>query len=87
MIFMFPKTDSSSCVVALAVSLPITNLLSLLVGILVGVLAMWCWNKKSAMKTSADLTTVPPNPVYDEVSQDRGVNIQLTTNEAYGHVK
>ena len=40
--------------------------------------------KKSAMKTSAaDLTTVPQNPVYDEaVSQDRGANVQLTTNEA-----
>ena len=68
---------------ALAVSLPF----AILVGILVGALAMWCWNKKSTVKTSADLTTVPPNPVYDEVSQDRGVNVQLTTNEAYGHVK
>ena len=87
-IFMFPKTDSSSCtcVVALAVSLPITSLLSLLVGTLVAALVMWCWNKKSAVKTSADLTTIPPNPVYDEVSQDRGVNVQLTSNEAYGHV-
>ena len=84
---MFPKTDSNSFVVALAVSLPITSLLSLLVGFLLGLLTMWCWNRKSAMKTSADLTTLPPNPVYDEVSQDRGVNVQLTTNEAYGHVK
>ena len=87
MVVMFPTTDSNSSVVALAVSLPIAILLSLLVGVLVGALAMWCWNKKSAMKTSADLTTVQPNPVYDEVSQDRGVNVQLTTNEAYGHVK
>ena len=70
---------------ALAVSQPITSLLSLLVGTLVGALAMWCWNKKSAMKTSADLTTVPPNPVYDEVSHDKGVSVRLTTNEAYGH--
>ena len=72
---------------ALAVSLPIAILLSLLVGTLVGILAMWCWNKKSAMKTSTDMTAVQPNPVYDEVSHDRGVNVQLTANEAYGHVK
>ena len=68
---------------ALAVSLPITHILSLLVGFLLGLLALWCWNKKAR---SAELE-VPPNPVYDEVSHDRGVNVQLTTNEAYGHVK
>ena len=39
------------------------------------------------MKTSADLTAVQPNPVYDEVSHDRGVTVQLNINEAYGHVK
>ena len=75
---MFPKTDSNSSVVALAVSLPSAILLSLLVGFLFGLLTMWCWNRKSAMKTSADLTSVPPNPVYDEVSQNRGVNVQLS---------
>ena len=48
-------------------------------------LVLFCWNKRPAMKASAEHTTVPPNPVYDEVSKDRGVNIQLTANEAYGH--
>lgn len=84
----FTAASSTSSNLTLAITLPIATLL-LLVAYLLGALTMWCWSKKSALKENAAQTAyaVPPNPVYDEVSHDRGVNMQLTTNEAYGHVK
>jgi MFS superfamily sulfate permease-like transporter len=86
----FLDCDASSVVLAVAVSLSIMIVVALVVGILIGLLLTCCWFKnKSSLKTSTEETqySAPPNPVYDEVSHDRGVSVQLTTNEAYGHVK
>ena len=66
----------------LAILLPIAILLSLLVGYLLGLLSMWCCRKRSE---SAEFT-VPPNPMYEEVSQSRNITVEMTANEAYGQV-
>jgi flagellar basal body-associated protein FliL len=80
----FPEADDLAVVISLSIMIVVT----LLVGFLSGLLVMWCWFKKSSLKTSTEETqyNAPPNPVYDEVSHDRGVSVQLTTNEAYGHM-
>jgi hypothetical protein len=83
----FPEPQSSVNM-AVVISLSIMIVVALLVEFLSGQLVMWCWFKRS-LKTSTEETwySVPPNAVYDEVSHDRGVSVQLTTNEAYGHVQ
>ena len=75
--------------VALAVSVPIVMVASLLIGFLLGALAMWCVKTRSCCRTDEKQSPPPPNPVYDEVShgrEDQELHMQLKTNEAYAHV-
>ena len=84
--FLTVHAGNNRCSHLLAVSLPISILLSLLSGFLLGLLVMWCGRKCSASRKTATQTSfsVPLNPVYNEVSH--GANVQLQVNAAYGRV-
>ena len=74
---------------ALAVSLPVAILLSLLVGFFLGALVTGLLVLQHCKKSLTNPEQHPPPsiPVYEEVAHERGVSLEMKTNEAYGHIQ
>ena len=75
---------------AIGITVVITFIVSVLIGLAIGMLSMYCFliNKTTERQAPPPLPqqTTPAGPIYDEVSLPKE-EIELKTNEAYGPVR
>ena len=86
---------STSCSTIIVVSVIVVSMVTALVGFFLGLLVMWCWNRRRQktkdisghVQQMKPLSLATPGPLYDVVQTPQGdQNIKVDTNEAYGYI-
>ena len=73
----------------MAITLVVTALIMLIVGVATGSLVTYCIMKKrtSVQQQQHQMDGTKTGPLYEDVSQSKEIQLKMEENVAYGHIK